>query len=103
MSGDVNPLEWIVPPIAIAHETISAASTTAGVPKGTLAAPGSPNADRYRPTITPLGTPIVPRPRVQPGPQSAQEEERARRRAVEARSRLGPSTRASDQLTSTLG
>lgn len=44
------------------------------------------------------GTPIAP-----PKAQNAQEEEDARRRALEARRQLGSSARASEQLTGSLG
>jgi len=95
MGGDVNPLEWIVPPIALVHESFNAATKTAEQ-LGILPS-RSPRqfALAAKQKKLSLGTPIAP--------QTAQEEEASRRRALVARQALGQSTRASDQLTMTLG
>ena len=102
--GAANPLEWILPPVAITHELAGAAAGVTGANPATVSSPGSPNAQRQaaaedltnRPRPT-LGTPIVA-----PTGQTPREEEASRRRASEARQRLGNySTRASDQLTMT--
>lgn len=44
MSGGVNPLEWILPPLAISHEIVNAVAGAAGG-EG-ITAPGSPTAKR---------------------------------------------------------
>ncbi len=100
--GAANPIEWLVPPVALAHETFAA------VKSATEGKPGLPifrkilglAQDQAQPQ--PLGTPIKPYNALA-DPNSFESEDAARRRAVEARSRLGASTRASDQLTGSLG
>lgn len=98
--GAANPIEWVLPPVAITHEIVAGGAALAGSPKTAkmLAAPGSAlaGAESSAPQPT-LGTPITPPTQA----QNAQEEEASRRRATEARLRLGESGRASDQLTRT--
>jgi len=54
MGGAANIFEWIVPPIAIAHETFAAVGRAAGAGEDFLAAPGSrfarPAASRVQAT-----------------------------------------------------
>lgn len=69
MGGAANILEWIVPPVAIAHETFAAAGRALGADKNFLAAPGSRNAAR-------ASTPTAPTTR--PGMTDAEREREAR-------------------------
>jgi hypothetical protein len=62
---------------------------------------GQASSDPEYGMATPITAPTLGTPIVTPRGQTAQEEAAARRRAFEARQRLGTSTRASDQLTTT--
>lgn len=104
------------PPLGVAGPTATGAGSTASTgtatdtPKGAGSSPPAVTSGAAKlaspgpiPVTNPtLGTPIIqPTP---PGPQTAEEELASRRRAFAARRALGDtSTRASEQLTGSLG
>lgn len=109
--GSVSPFEWILPPVAIAHQTYNSASQQVSGNRAKLVTPGSPT-DRQNKVDTKnehaLGEQRAAADaaaetlRYNTTPQTPQEELAARRRAQTAKQALG-SSRASQQLTGTLG
>jgi len=94
MGGAANILEWIVPPVAIAHETIAAAGRAAGASKDFLAAPGSRNAR----SLSTVAAPLLP-----PGMTDAEREKDARLAAAKRKKDYQDLGRSSTILTGPLG
>lgn len=109
--GGVSPFEWILPPVAIAHQAYNSASQQVSGNRAKLVAPGS-GTDRQNKVDTKNEQALGEQQRqsrdaaanlaYNTTPQTPQEELAARRRAQSAKQALGSSS-ASQQLTGTLG
>lgn len=107
--GGINPLEWILPPVALAHQAYNSASQQVSGNRAKLVAPGSGTAQQNKADTKneqALGEQRAAAEqaaetlRYNTTPQTPQEELAARRRAQSAKQALGS---ASQQLTGTLG
>lgn len=107
--GGINPLEWILPPVALAHQAYNSASQQVSGNRAKIVTPGSAtdrqNAadDRNEQALgeqRAAAETAAERLRYNTTPQTPQEELAARRRAQSAKQALGS---ASQQLTGTLG
>ena len=93
MGGAANIFEWIVPPIAIAHETFAAAGRAFGADEDFLAAPGSRRAARSPTSL------VSSSPAIKPGMTAAQREKEARLAAARRRKDYQDMGRSSTILT----
>lgn len=93
MGGAANIWEWVVPPIAIAHETLNWASGTVGGPD--LSVPGSRNAKRS-------GT-QAPTSATRPGISNAERQRQARVAASKRKKEFQDMGRSSTILTGPMG
>lgn len=107
MAGGVSPIEWILPPVALAHVAYNAAAQQVS-PRAKIDAPGSKNdirddkMDDAAKQQDAARQAEAERLALIPRPQSGQEEMNARQRAVAASELLGVGKRrkASQTLTS---
>lgn len=94
MGGGVNPIEWVVPPVAISHMAYNAAAQQVS-PRAKLDLPGSPNDKRDdlmeqdRNTLEAARQAEAERQALIPRPQTGVEEQASRRRAIAASEVLG--------------
>lgn len=111
MGGSVHPLEWLYPPLALAHTTYNAGAQQISGSRAKLVAPGSQTDrqnkrdDRNEQALgeqRAAADQAAALLRYNTTPQTPQEELAARRRAQTAKQTLGSSS-ASQQLTGTLG
>jgi len=104
MSGGVNPLEWLLPPVALAHTAVDLGARIAGVnPEDIPSTPGSPAAREQAAAESQRETLDAARRRAdRDRPQTAQEELESRQRRKAASELLGGGGRrrkASQTLT----
>lgn len=107
MGGGVNPIEWVLPPVAIAHAAYNAAAQQVS-PRAKIDLPGSPNdkrdtlMEKDRQTLDAARQAEAERQALMPRPQTAAEEYASRQRAKAASELLGggPRRRVSQTLTS---
>lgn len=107
MGGGVNPIEWILPPVAVAHMAYNAGAQQVS-PRAKVDLPGSPNDKRDdlmeqdRATMDAARQAEAERQALIPRAQTSQEEQSSRQRAIAASEMLGGSRKrkASQTLTS---
>lgn len=107
MGGGVNPIEWIVPPVALAHVAYNAGAQQVS-PRAKIDAPGSSNdrrddaMEQDRQQMDAARQAEAERQALIPRPQTGEEELASRKRAIAASEVLGGGRkrRASQTLTS---
>lgn len=107
MGGGVNPIEWVLPPVAIAHAAYNAAAQQVS-PRAKIDLPGSPNdkrdtlMEKDRQTLDAARQAEAERQALMPRPQTSDEEYASRQRAKAASDILGGGgrRRVSQTLTS---
>lgn len=105
MGGSVNPIEWILPPVALNHMLASEISQAAG--GSSLDAPGSPNARRaaaeeeQQKQLADQQAEQAKRISEMPRPQTPFEELEARKRARRISQSLGNQSRSASQTLTT--
>ena len=94
MVGGVNPVEWVLPPVAVAHAAYNAAAQQVSAP-AKIDLPGSPNDKRNdlmekdRQTLEAARQAEAERQALIPRPQTGAEEQASRSRAIAASEVLG--------------
>lgn len=101
MGGGVSPIEWVVPPLALAHASYNVAAGAVS-PELAVTAPGSPDDKARKAGTIGAGEGVKPgQPELGPRPQTGAEEQESRKRAIAASEALGGGRRrkASQTLT----
>lgn len=107
MGGGVNPIEWVLPPVAVSHMAYNAAAQQVS-PRAKIDLPDSPNdrrdtlMEKDRQTLDAARQAEAERQALMPRPQTSDEEYASRQRAKVASDILGGGgrRRVSQTLTS---
>lgn len=107
MGGGVNPIEWVLPPVALGHMAYNAGAQQVS-PRAKVDLPGSPNdkrddlMEKDRQTMEAARQAEAERQALIPRPQTGEEEQASRKRAIAATEVLGGGRKrkASQTLTS---